>query len=93
MGFLEHGEYFGLEAENAEVVDGLIDSLEMRDGLMLVLRTGYRMGPIVSVSGPDGIGMSAGVKNPSPMIFAPHSSKFVKPSVYLKILKSMVNGK
>ena len=60
---------------------------------MSVLRTGYRMGPIVSVSGPDAIGMSAGVNSPRPMIFAPHSSKFVNSSVYLKILKSMVNGK
>jgi hypothetical protein len=56
---LEHGEYFGLWAENDEVDGRLIDSLEMRDGLMSVFGTGYTMDPIVSVSGPDGIGMSA----------------------------------
>ncbi len=51
MGFLEHVEYFGLEAENDEVVDGLIDLLEMRGSLMSVLRTGYTMDPSSSVSG------------------------------------------
>jgi hypothetical protein len=32
-GFLGAREYFGHAAENDEVVDGLIDLLEMRDGL------------------------------------------------------------
>ncbi len=48
---LGNGEYFGLAAENDEVVGSLIDSLEMRDGLMSVLRTGYTMDPSSSVSG------------------------------------------
>jgi RHS repeat-associated protein len=39
-----YGEYFGLAAENDEIADSLVDSLEMRDGLMSVLRTGYTMG-------------------------------------------------
>jgi RHS repeat-associated protein len=47
-----YGEYFGLLAENDEVVDSLIDSLEMRDGLMSVLRTGYSMDPVAVGGGP-----------------------------------------
>jgi hypothetical protein len=90
---LRYGEYFGLLAKNDEVVGSLIDWTEMRDGLMSDLRTGYMMDPSSSVSSPDGIGMSAGVKSPCPMIFAPHSSKFVQPSVYIKILNSMENRK
>lgn len=48
-----------LLAENAEVVDGLIDSLEMRDGLMSGLLSGYTVDHSSSVSGPLGIGMNA----------------------------------
>lgn len=57
---LGYGEYFGLLAENDEIVDSLIDSLEMRDGLMSVFCTWYKIDPSSSVSGPDGIGMRVG---------------------------------
>jgi RHS repeat-associated protein len=43
---LSYGEWFGLAAENAEVVDSMIDSLHVRDGLVSVLRTGYFMDPV-----------------------------------------------
>ncbi len=59
MGYLEHGEYFGLLAENDEVVDGLIDLLTMCDGLMSVLPIGYTKDHGSSVSGPHEIGMNA----------------------------------
>ena len=59
MDRLGYGEYFGLAAENDEVVDRLIDSLAMRDGLMSVLLIGYTKDRSSSVSGPDGIGMNA----------------------------------
>ncbi len=59
MGFLEHGEYFGLAAENDEVVGSLIDSLEMRDGLMSRLLSWCTKDHGSSVSGPHRIGMNA----------------------------------
>ncbi len=46
-------------AENDEVVNSLIDSLKMRDGLMSVLLSGYTKDHSSSVSGPHGIGMNA----------------------------------
>ncbi len=48
---LGYGKYFGLAAENDEVVDILIDSLAMRDGLISVLLTGYTVDIGSSVSG------------------------------------------
>jgi hypothetical protein len=56
VGCLEHWEYFGLAAENDEVVDGLIDSLEMRDGLMSGLLSGYTVDLGSSVSGRLSVG-------------------------------------
>ncbi|MBP8073643.1 MAG: hypothetical protein KAY96_02700 [Bacteroidia bacterium] len=49
---LGYGEYFGLLAENEEVVDSLIDSLELRSSLTSVLRRGFSMDPIVVGGGP-----------------------------------------
>ncbi len=37
-------EYFGLLEENAEIADRLVGSQEIRDSLMLVMCTGYKMG-------------------------------------------------
>ncbi|MBK9452728.1 MAG: RHS repeat-associated core domain-containing protein [Bacteroidetes bacterium] len=49
---LGYGEYFGLAAENDEVVDSLIDSLEVRGSLTSVLRRGFSLDPVVVGGGP-----------------------------------------
>ncbi len=56
---LGFGDYFGLAAEIVEIADSLVDSLEMKDGLMSVLPIGYTKDHGSSVSGPHEIGMNA----------------------------------